>query len=127
LEQHLAIFGRAPYLAAGDRGFWSAANEKFAQELGVKRTVLPGRGRLSQSRAARQKERWFRRGQGWRAGGEGRISTLKHVFAMERAYYKGDIGFERYVGCCVLTQNLVAMARAKARQAQKSKPPCDSG
>jgi len=127
LEQHVAIFGRAPYLAAGDRGFWSAANEKFAQELGVKRTVLPGRGRLSQSRAARQKERWFRRGQGWRAGGEGRISTLKHVFAMERAYYKGDIGFERYVGCCVLTQNLVAMARAKARQARKSKPPCDSG
>src|SRR5213596_1454405 len=127
LQGHQEIFDRAPRLATADRGFWSAANEALAQELGVKRTVLPGRGRLSKERAARQKERWFRRGQGWRAGIEARISTLKHRFGMLRAHYKGDIGFERYVGCCVLTQNLVAMARAKARQARKSKPPCDSG
>ena len=127
LEQHVAIFGRAPYLAAGDRGFWSAGNEKLAEELGVKRTVLPGRGRLSKSRAARQKQRWFRRGQGWRANGEGRISTLKHGFGMERAFYKGDVGFERYVGCCVLTQNLAAIVRAKAAQTNKSKSLCRSG
>ena len=127
LEQHVIIFGRAPYLAAGDRGFWSAGNEKVAEELGVKRTVLPGRGRLSKSRAARQKERWFRRGQGWRAGAEGRISTLKHGFGMERAFYKGDVGFERYVGCCVLTQNLAAIVRAKAGQAKKNKSLCRSG
>jgi IS5 family transposase len=114
LETHQKIFGRAPHLATADRGFWSGANEKIAEEMGVKRVVLPGRGRLSQERAARQKERWFRRGQGWRSGIEARISTLKHNFRMLRAYYKGERGFERYVGCCVLAQNLVAMVRAKS-------------
>jgi IS5 family transposase len=95
LESHQEIFKRPPALAAADRGFWSTANEALAQELGVARPVLPGRGRLSKERAARQKERWFRRGQGWRAGIEARISTLKHRFGMERAYYKGETGFER--------------------------------
>jgi len=124
LDEHKRIFGRAPHLATGDRGFWSAENETYAEELGVKRTVLPGRGRLSAKRAARQKERWFRRGQAWRAGIEPRISTLKHCFEMARAFYKGATGFERYVGCCVIAQNLVAMIRALK---VKSKDQCRSG
>src|SRR5438270_11999036 len=104
LEGHKHIFDQAPHLAVADRGFWSAANESLAEEIGVKRVVLPGRGRLSRQRATRQKERWFRRGQGWRAGIEARISTLKHRFGMFRAYYKGEIGFERYIGSCVVAQ-----------------------
>ncbi len=122
LEGHQQIFKRPPHLATADRGFWSAANEATAQELGVKRAVLPGRGRLSKERAARQKERWFRRGQGWRAGIEARISTLKHRFGMERAYYKGESGFERYVGACVLAQNLVAIVRNKKPKIQEPGP-----
>jgi IS5 family transposase len=112
LEAHVELFGRAPQLAAADRGFWNSANEKAAVRLGVKQVVLPGRGRLSATRAARQKERWFRRGQGWRAGIEARLSTLKHRFGMQRAFYKGEIGFERYVGWCIIAHNLVAMSRA---------------
>jgi hypothetical protein len=57
---------------------------------------------LSLTRAARQKQRWFRRGQGWRAGIEARLSTLKHRFGMQRALYKGETGFERYVGWCII-------------------------
>lgn len=124
LAAHQKIFGQPPHLATADRGFWSGANEKLAEELGVKRIILPGRGRLSKERAARQKERWFRRGQGWRAGIEARISTLKHRFGLRRAYYKGESGFERYVGCCVLAQNLVAIVRAKTAKIQ---PACRSG
>ena len=75
LEAHVELFGQAPRLAAADRGFWSSANEKAAVQLGVKQVVLPACGRLSPSRAARQKQRWFRRGQGWRAGIEARLST----------------------------------------------------
>lgn len=111
LERHVQIFHRAPRLAAADRGFWNAANEKFAAELGVKHTTLPGRGRLSPARAQRQKQRWFRQGQGWRAGIEARISTLKHRFGMRRAFYKGAIGFERHIGWAVIAHNLVAMTR----------------
>ena len=112
LQAHCAIFGRAPRLAAADRGFWNAANEKAALQLGVAPVVLPGRGRLSATRTKRQKERWFRRGQGWRAGIEARVSTLKHRFGMRRAFYKGEIGLERHVGWCIIAHNLVAMTRS---------------
>ena len=115
LEQHCAIFGHAPRLAAADRGFWNIDNEKRALALGVKHVVLPAKGSLSRTRAARQKERWFRQGQGWRAGIEPRISTLKHQFGMRRAYYKGENGFSRHVGCCIIAHNLVAMVRAEIR------------
>jgi len=115
LEHHVALFGRAPRLAAADRGYWSAHNEQVAAEMGVKHVVLPGRGPLSAERAVRQKKRWFRRGQAWRAGIEPRIATLKHRFGMQRAFYKGEAGFERHVAFCVLAHNLVAMSRAGPR------------
>ena len=116
LETHIDIFGQAPRLAAADRGFWNGAYEKAASALGVAQVVLPGRGPLSASRAKRQKERWFRRGQGWRAGIEARISTLKNRFGMRRAFYKGEIGFQRHVGWCIIAHNLVAMTRPSIRQ-----------
>ena len=121
LQAHTEIFGRPPWLAAADRGCWSTANERVAQQLGVARVVLPARGRLSKERSTRQKQRWFRRGQGWRAGIEARISILKHPFGMRRAHYKGEIGFERYVGCCVIAQNLAAIVRTKRAKIKKER------
>ena len=112
LEHHVALFGRAPRLAAADRGYWSTHNERLAAEMGVEQIVLPGRGPLSAERAVREKKRWFRRGQAWRAGIEPRIATLKHRFGMQRAFYKGEAGFQRHVAFCVLAHNLVAMSRA---------------
>jgi len=116
IEQHKKTFGRAPRMATGDRGYFSAANVKAAKEGGVKRVAVPGRGRLSQERATLQKERWFKRALRWRAGIESRIATLKHRFGMLRAFYKGDKGFKRFVGWSVIAQNLVSIARAKAKK-----------
>ena len=116
LKQHQARFGRAPEMATGDRGFFSAKNEQEAQALGVKKVALPARGRLSAQRAQQQKQRWFRRALRWRAGCEATISTLKHPFSMWRATYKGDRGFQRYVGWCVITKNLFSIARYQARR-----------
>jgi len=124
LQAHVELFGQAPRLATADRGFWNSANEKAATQLGVKQVVLPACGRLSPSRAARQKQRWFRRGQGWRAGIEARMSTLKHCFGMQRAFYKGEIGFERHVGWCIIAHNLVAMSRAPRKSGARR---CRSG
>jgi IS5 family transposase len=124
LQAHVELFGQAPRLAAADRGFWSSANEATAVQLGVQQVVLPVRGPLSPSRAARQKQRWFRRGQGWRAGIEARLSTLKHRFGMQRALYKDEIGFERHVGWCIIAHNLVAMSRARVKNANER---CRSG
>lgn len=116
LEQHKKQFARAPEMATADRGFFSADNERKAREIGVKKVVLPARGRASKKRAKVQKKRWFRRSLKWRGGIESRISTLKHRFAMLRATYKGDQGFKRYVGWCVISQNLISIARVKRRR-----------
>lgn len=120
ISQHTAQFGSAPHFATGDRGFFSAANEKLAHEAGVKKVALPIRGRLSALRRKLQKQRWFRRLLRWRAGIESRISTLKHVFDMERAVYKGDEGMERHVGWSVIANNLVSLTRALARREEKT-------
>ena len=116
LEQHQAVFGRVPEMAVGDRGFFSARNEREAEEMGVKKVALPARGRLSQKRKEREKQRWFRRALRWRAGSESTISTLKHPFSMWRARYKGDRGFQRYVGWSVITKNLFSIARWQERK-----------
>ncbi len=52
IEQHQASFGRVPEMATGDRGFFSAKNEREAEALGVKKVTLPARGRLVPPRAA---------------------------------------------------------------------------
>ncbi len=99
-------------MATGDRGFFSAKNEREAEALGVKKVALPAQGRLSARRAEQQRQRWFRRGLRWRAGIEATMSTLKHPFSMARATYKGDRGFQRYVGWCVITKNLFSILLA---------------
>lgn len=93
LQQHQACFGRAPEMATADRGFFSAQNEREAQDLGVNKVALPGRGRLSTERVQKQKQRWFRRALGWRAGGEATISTLKTPFRCGELPIKESMDF----------------------------------
>ncbi len=116
LAQHEGNFGRPPEMATGDRGYFSAKNERDAKARGVEKVALPARGRLSKARAKLQKERWFQRGLRWRAGIEATISTLKHPFSMARGTYKEENGFERYVGWSVITKNLVSIARTLVRR-----------
>ena len=85
-------------------------------DAGTKKVALPARGKLSAKRVAMQKKRWFRRAMRWRAGIESRISTLKHVFDMARARYKGADGFERHVGWSVIANNLVSLARGLVKR-----------
>jgi IS5 family transposase len=118
LDRHQALFGRAPDLAAGDRGFSSATNERAATDRGVRRVVLPRRGPKSPARRAYEHQRWFRRGQRWRVGCEGRISVLKRRHGLDRCRYHGDDGMHRWVGFGVIADNLMNIATfAKARAA----------
>jgi transposase, IS5 family len=110
LERHQEIFGRAPDLAAGDRGFASAANEAAAYTRGVRRVVLPQAGRKTPARRAHERQRWFRRGQRWRVGCEGRISVLKRRHGLRRSRYRGAAGISRWVGLGVIANNLVSIA-----------------
>ena len=118
LDRHQTIFGRAPDLAAGDRGFTSAANEQAATDRGVRRVILPRRGPKSPARRAYERQRWFRRGQRWRVGCEGRISVLKRRHGLRRCRYHGLDGMHRWVGLGVIANNLVSTATfSKARAA----------
>jgi IS5 family transposase len=118
LDRHQTIFGRAPDLAAGDRGFSSATNEHAATDRGVRRVVLPRRGPKSPARRAYEHQRWFRRGQRWRVGCEGRISVLKRRHGLDRCRYHGEDGMHRWVGLGVIANNLVSTATfSKARAA----------
>jgi IS5 family transposase len=116
LDRHQTIFGRAPDLAAGDRGFSSAENEQAAVDRGVRRVILPRRGPKSPARRAFERQRWFRRGQRWRVGCEGRISVLKRRHGLNRCRYHGEDGMNRWVGLGVIANNLVSTATfSKAR------------
>src|SRR6201984_906168 len=70
---HHAAFGRRPHLVAADAGFYSGKNEAAAKAKGVKRVCIPNRSTKSIERRREQKKRWFRHGQKWRTGCEGRI------------------------------------------------------
>jgi transposase-like protein DUF772/DDE family transposase len=110
LDRHQTIFGHAPDLAAGDRGFTSAANEQAATDRGVRRVILPRRGPKSSARRAYERQRWFRRGQRWRVGCEGRISVLKRRHGLRRCRYRGLDGMHRWVGFGVIADNLMNIA-----------------
>lgn len=111
VERHIELFGRAPHLVATDRGFFSGDGERRIQELGVRRAVIPHSGYRSRARIQHERQRWFRRGRAWRAGGEARISRLKRL-GMARSRYRGPSGFGRTIYWAAIANNLVAIARA---------------
>ena len=73
IEKHKELLDRVPDLATADAGFFSAANEAAAKEMGVKRVAIPSRSTKSAKRKQEQKKRWFKKAQKWRTGCEGRI------------------------------------------------------
>jgi len=114
IEIHQQRFGRAPDLVAADAAFYSARGEKVAHELGVKHVAVPNRSTHSAERRKLQKKRWFKKGQQWRTGCEGRISVLKRRHGLNRCRYKGDRGMKRWVGLGVIADNLINIGRALA-------------
>src|SRR5262249_10350916 len=119
IETHRAKLGRLPRLVAGDAGFYSAKNEAAATTMGVKRVCVPNRSTKSAERKRQQKKRWFRDGQRWRTGAEGRISVAKCRHGLNRSRYRGDAGMHRWVGLGVIADNLINIGRAKIADTAK--------
>jgi transposase, IS5 family len=116
IETHQARLGRTPHLVAADAAFYSGKNEAAAKTKGVKRVCIPNRSTKSPERKREQKKRWFRDGQKWRTGSEGRISVVKRRHGLNRSRYRGDAGMKRWVGLGVIADNLVNVSRAIAKQ-----------
>jgi IS5 family transposase len=111
VKQHQRLFGRAPRIVAADAGFYSLNNEKVIQEMGVTRVAVPNRNSKSSERRKLQRTRWFRAGQRWRTGCEGRISVLKRRHGLNRCRYRGFEGMQRWVGLGVLADNIIQIGR----------------
>jgi hypothetical protein len=116
VEQHQRLFGRAPGMVAADTGFYSLKNENSIQGMGVTRVAVPSRSTKSSERRKLQRTRWFRAGQRWRTGCEGRISVLKRRHGLNRCRYRGFEGMQRWVGLGVLADNVIHIGRCLALQ-----------
>lgn len=114
VQKHQQRLGRMPEMVAGDAGFYSAQGEAQLREMGVKRVSIPNHSTKSMERRQHQKQRWFRKGQKWRTGCEGRISILKRRHGLRRCRYKGTAGMKRWVGLGVISDNLINIGRALA-------------
>jgi IS5 family transposase len=117
IETHQVRLGRTPRLVAADAAFYSAKNEAAAKARGVKRVCIPNRSTKSLERKREQKKRWFRNGQKWRTGSEGRISVTKRRHGLRRCRYIGYVGMHRWVGLGVIADNLVNIGRAMEKLA----------
>jgi IS5 family transposase len=117
IETHRAMLGRAPHMVAADASFYSAKNEAAAKAQGVKRVCIPNRSTKSPERKREQRKRWFRNGQKWRTGCEGRISVTKRRHGLNRCRYKGVDGMRRWVGLGIIADNIINIGRAKKKRA----------
>src|SRR5580658_1334069 len=116
IEVHQRRFGRIPAWVAADAGFHSQQNEKTAGTMGVRWFSVPNQKTKSAERKRLYRQRWFRRGQRWRTGCEGRISVLKRRHGMRRCLYRGFHGMQRWVGLSVIADNVMQIRRCLALQ-----------
>lgn len=111
IARHAGIFGHAPAVCASDKGFYSREAVEKAAKLGVEKVCVPKKGRRNDEEETREKSRWFKLAQAFRAGIEGTISVLKRVFGWWRCLREGFAHFESWAGTGVLAHNLVLLAR----------------
>ena len=103
VESHQQQFARVPRLVAADAAFYSKMNEVKLHQIGVRHVAVPNRNTRSQERKRLQRRPWFKQGQRWRTGCEGRISVLKRRHGLSRCRYHGIDGIKRWVGFGTVT------------------------
>jgi IS5 family transposase len=122
-----ALLGKVPRAVTADRGYGEAAVDAELEALGVKKVVIPRKGKPSAARRQVEHRRGFRNLIKWRTGCEGRISHLKHGGGWDCTLLDGIGGAETWCGLGILVQNSVKIARlidakALAKAASAAKP-----
>jgi IS5 family transposase len=116
VQHHLALFGRPPWLVAGDRRLHTKGVVETAQGLGVTHVVIPRTGPLTIAQRTRERQRSWRRRYRWRAGIEGRIHSLRRDYGLARCRSHGLVGLERDVGWGVFASDLRHIATTQAQR-----------
>jgi IS5 family transposase len=104
IDRHEELFGEAPEVLAGDKGFCPKADKYEELEERVGTLAIPKRLRDMADEVMKE---W----QMFRAGIEGTISGLKRAFRLVRCYYRGFKSFDSSVGLGVFTHNLIVLAK----------------
>jgi len=104
IDRHEKLFGQAPEVLAGDKGFCPEAEKCAELEERVDTLAIPKRMR---DFANAVMSHW----QAFRAGIEGTISGLKRAFRLARCFYRGFKSFEAAIGLAVFSHNLVVLAK----------------
>ena len=105
-----------PRQVTADGGFASKDNLSFARENHVKDAVFARKRGLTILEMA--KSSWvYKKLRNFRAGIESSISTLKRAFGLDRCTWSGWEGFKRYVLSCIVSYNLLVIARIRLAQA----------
>ena len=102
------------YEAQGKRHFKSQTRGRTQTAAEVVLRLL-SRSTKSSERRELQRMRWFRCGQRWRTGCEGRISVLKRRHGLSRCRYRGFEGMQRWVGLGVIADNIIQIGSCLAR------------
>ena len=84
--------------------------EEELSELGVKKVVVPRRGRANAERRKLQSSKRFVTLVKWRTGSEGRIAHLKHSWGWNRTRIDGIDGARTWCGWGVLAHNATKIA-----------------
>jgi transposase, IS5 family len=123
IAQIIARFGRAPRAVTADRGYGEAAVDAALEALGVKRVVIPRKGRPGVARQAIQRGRSFRKLVKWRTGSEARISCLKRDYGWRRTLTDGETSAATWCGWGVLAHNATKISALIAEaERQRASP-----
>jgi IS5 family transposase len=109
-----ARFGRVPRRVAADHGYGEAPVYAELGALGVKKVVIPRKGKLSQARKRVESARGFRNLVKWRTGSEGRIAVLKHRFGWGRSLMDGTHGAATWCAWGIFAHNSLKLSHLAA-------------
>ena len=104
-----------------DRGTHSPDNERIARARGVRHLVILRAGPVTPAQREREKQRDWRQRYRWRAGIEGRISSLRRDYGLRRCLYHGEDGMRRWVGWAIMASNLRHIGQALAARPARTR------
>ena len=100
-----ARFGKVPRAVTADRGYGEAGVDAGLEAMGVKKVVIPRKGKPGAARREVQGRRSFRKLVKWRTGSEARISSLKRDHGWRRSLTDGIGGAQTWCAWGVLANN----------------------
>jgi IS5 family transposase len=111
INAHKRLFGDAPDVLAGDKGFYKSMEQIEQLEQEIETVSIGKKGRRTREQYERETSDAFIDGQKFRAGSEGSISVLKRAFKLGLCLFKGFKNLAASVGLAVLCHNLVLLTR----------------